>query len=226
MPFKKGHIPWNKGFTKEINKKLAKMAEDRKGHNWSWNTGLTKETNPKLKEIGKKISKTSLGRTSWNIGLTKETDLRITKHAKKLKNKKKSKEHKEKLRIAAIIRWQDPEYRKKQIKAILKGLRKRPTSFEKQIINLCKEHNLPFKYVGNGKLIICCKNPDFVEINEKKLLIETYYKYWHPKDYEEQRYKIFNKYGYKTLFLSDNDLINNNWKQICLKKIQEFIKGN
>jgi hypothetical protein len=106
----------------------------------------------------------------------------------------------------------------------LKGLMKRPTSFEQKIIDLIEERNYPFKYVGDGKLIICYKNPDFVNSNGEKLLIETYFSKWHIKNYEENRSKLFGRYGFRVLFLNEQDLERKNWKEICSKKIDNFLE--
>ena len=111
------------------------------------------------------------------------------------------------------------------IKLRMKGLIKRPTSFEKKIIDLIKNYNLPFKYVGNGDFIIESKNPDFIDTNGKKQVIETYYSYFKHTDYEKNRYDIFRKYGYSTLFLTEKDLKDFNWESICLNKINNFMEG-
>ena len=74
--------------------------------------------------------------------------------------------------------WQNPEYREKHIKAILSGLFKRPTSFEQKLIDLIKEHNLPFSYVGDGAVIINYVNPDFIGNNGNKQIIEVYYSWF------------------------------------------------
>jgi len=122
--------------------------------------------------------------------------------------------------------WQNKIYRETVIRNALKGLLKRPTSFEQKLIDLINENNLPFKYVGNGQIIIGYRNPDFVEITGRKLLIETYAKFWHPKNYEKQRFRLFQKNGYQTLFLNEDDLQSTNWKIICLNKIKEFLIQN
>ena len=106
------------------------------------------------------------------------------------------------------------------IRNILKGLNKRPTSFEQKIINLCSEFNLPYKYVGDGSVIICFRNPDFINTNGEKKLIETYFTKWHPPDYEKQRANIFAKYGYKTIFFNEGDLLDKSWKPKCLNKLR------
>lgn len=122
--------------------------------------------------------------------------------------------------------WQNKIYRETVIRNALKGLLKRPTSFEQKLIDLITENNLPFKYVGNGQIVIGFRNPDFIDISGRKLLIETYAKFWHPKNYEEQRFKLFQKNGYQTLFLNEDDLQSTNWKEICLTKIREFLIQN
>ena len=118
--------------------------------------------------------------------------------------------------------WQTDEYRIKTIKAIIKGSIKRPTSFEQKIIELIKKYNLPFKYVGDGEVIINYVNPDFINCNGKKELIEVYCRFWHPKNYEEVRSKRFERYGFKTLFLNEDDLNIESWESRCLEKIRSL----
>lgn len=128
--------------------------------------------------------------------------------------------------------WQnrDPETNEKMVKVLLKMCRERPTGYEQKIIDLCKEHNLPFRYVGDGQVILAGRNPDFIETNGKKLIIETYSKYWKDKvcggweSYERERKKLFAQYGYKILFLNDNDLLRKDWKVVCLSKIKTFLE--
>jgi hypothetical protein len=100
-----------------------------------------------------------------------------------------------------------------------------PTSYEVKIINICKKNNLPFEYVGNGKFWIGRKNPDFRCTKDKKLLIEVYCKFLHEPNYEQIRQEHFSKYGYKVLFLSDDDVFYpEKWEIICLTKINSFLK--
>ena len=136
---------------------------------------------------------------------------------------KRSINTKEKISLGKKKNWENKDYREKSIKNMLKALIKRPTSYEQQIIKLCDKFNLPFKYVGNGQVIIAGLNPDFIETNGKKIVIETYCKYWHYKrneNYESDRQKIFSKYGYKIIFLNENELCCNDWEEKCLNKIR------
>jgi very-short-patch-repair endonuclease len=67
--------------------------------------------------------------------------------------------------------WKQKDYREKVSKAIRKALYKRPTLPEKQVIQIIKLNNLPFKYVGDGKRMINGFNPDFIY---KRKIIEVF----------------------------------------------------
>ena len=125
--------------------------------------------------------------------------------------------------IALKELWKNPEYHERTVMSILKGIHKRPTSYEQKIIDLIEEYNLPFRYVGDGQAIIEYKNPDFINTNGQKILIETYSIFWHKSGYEKERTKIFADYGYKTIFLNDNDLCYSDWKEKCLSKLKESV---
>lgn len=67
-------------------------------------------------------------------------------------------------------------------------------------------HRNEWKFVGDGALIIEGKNPDFVNVNGKKLLIEFFGNHWHPKGDEADRINTFAKYGYRTLVIWQTEL--------------------
>jgi DNA mismatch endonuclease (patch repair protein) len=75
--FISGHnlgISWNKGLSKEVDKRLRIMAENKIGK---------KHT----KESKRKMGLSNVGRRGWNKGLTKETDERVKKQAEKMLSK-------------------------------------------------------------------------------------------------------------------------------------------
>lgn len=171
-------------------------------------------------EVKEKIRKT-MERISRMPNNKKE----FSEFQKKLwQNKEYKEKMKVKLSIALKKKWQDKNFRERIIKATLKSLMKRPTSFEQKIIYLTNKYNLPFKYVGNGQILIGYKNPDFIETNGKKLLIEVHNKFHHQNNYEETRSKRFAKYGYKTLFINEDEVLSKNWENICLNKINSFLQ--
>jgi hypothetical protein len=179
--------------------RITKLQGYKDGKFKSWNQGLTKETDDRLVKAGINISK--IKKQQFKQG--------IYKPFYGNQNPSTIPKIKEKIRQA----------RKKQICPI------RPTSYENKIINLIEKFNLPFKYVGNGKVWLGNFNPDFIECNGKKLLIETYCSYWHIQNYEKQRYAIFKKYGnFRTLFINEDDLERKDWESHNLNKILKFIE--
>lgn len=118
-----------------------------------------------------------------------------------------------KMKIRMKKLWQTNEYREKTIEAILKGSLKRPTSLEKDMMKIIDKHNLPYKYVGDGSFLIGYKNPDFININGEKKLIEVGNVYHHQGNYKQHREAHFKKYGWKSYFfigqkLNEDQIIN------------------
>lgn len=151
-------------------------------------------------------------------------------HRKPTLGRHHSEETKQKIGMKSKQLWKNPEYREKVIRNTMKALFRRPTSLERKLIELIKKYNLPFKYCGDGSVIIGGFNPDFIECNGRKLLIEIANKFHHPENYEKQRYAIFAKYGFRTLFLWwDEFFIDKhgrktckNWEQNIINKIKSF----
>lgn len=111
---------------------------------------------------------------------------------------------KKKFKESAQKRWANKEYKEKMIEVMLAGLIKRPTSLEKQMINIITKYNLPYKYVGNGSFLIGYKNPDFININGEKKLIEVGNIFHHQGNYVQKREKHFTNYGWKSyIFIGD-----------------------
>ncbi len=107
----------------------------------------------------------------------------------------------------------DPEVKRK---ALLK-LMQRPTKPEQQLIDLSKAENLPYKYVGNGLVIIGGRCPDFININGEKRVIEIFGEYWHNprinknvrKQAEASTTKAhYQEYGFACLIIWDYELQN------------------
>jgi len=247
IPWNKGkknlQIAWNKGLTKEINESVKKISEGLKGRYYSDETRekLRKAYFKNIKEkghpsCGKKRPDASARMKKFHEKHNtsgRNNPFYGKKHSEKtkskigLKSKKRWGDSTYRGREIKKIRerWQNKEYREKTIRTLVKSNHIRPTSFEKKIMNLCKKYNLPFKYVGNGGMFIDGLNPDFIETNGKKIVIETYYSYWkiknysNTKEYEKERKKRLNKYGYEIIFLNEKDLERKDWEIFCLDKI-------
>ena len=190
----------------EFRKPYDSMSKKFKGRHNHWLIG---EKNPAKKpEIRKKISE------NLKLYYSKERILHPQKLIQRnLKNAETNKRN-----------WQNPAFKEKMVKKILKGLWKRPTSLEKQFTELLQKNNLPFEYVGDGRLILGGVNPDFIDTNDSKLIIEVADEFFHKNNYAEIRSKIFSNFGYKTLILWGEDFRKSNWKGNILTKVQHFME--
>ena len=70
-----------------------------------------------------------------------------------------------------------------------------------------------WKFVGDGQIIISGLNPDFINTNGRKLIIEVFGDYWHtqkikPYRINEGRVSVFAKYGYRTLIIWESETKN------------------
>lgn len=118
----------------------------------------------------------------------------------------------------------NPEVKRK----ILLKLMQRPTKPEQQLIDLLKAENLPYKYVGDGQIIIGGRCPDFININGAKRVIEVFGQYWHNpalnKNVRKQAEatttkKHYQNYGFDCLIIWDYELKSN--KKV-LQKISQW----
>ena len=80
-----------------------------------------------------------------------------------------------------------------------------------------------FKYTGDGSIIIEGKMPDFININGQKKIIELFGNYWHKKEDEMIRMEYFNKYGYDTLIIWEDEI--KNLEAVKTKLIAFNMKG-
>lgn len=94
---------------------------------------------------------------------------------------------------------------------------------------ICKKHNLPFKYTGDGSFWIHNINPDFVECNGKKIAVEIFGDYWHSpllnRNLRENatlfyRKKILKKYGWKLIVFWESDLKRPDVEQFILNNLR------
>lgn len=165
------------------------------------------------------------GNISWNTDLTKEVDERVAKQGNRVNHlPNRGSFEKGFTPWDKGIHWWTDEFRKWQSEymkklfaenpEIIRKIRKskKPTAPEKRLINIIEEYKLPYKYVGDGTLTIYHLNPDFININGKKKLIEIFGDYYHTtlatewKDTELGKIMIYNSFGFKCLILWDHDM--------------------
>jgi len=202
-----------------------KISNSRLGHS------VGQETRSKISE-SLRDTYVSGKLTSWSKGLTKLTNTSLLKISQKsLGNKnvlgyKKTPEQRASDSKNQLRRWNDPEYREQQIKAIIKASHIKPNKCEKKLSYILRSF-IPgeFKYNGDLRLgfVLGGKVPDFVNINNRKQLIELYGNYWHKGQDPEDRIKLFRQYGFDCLIIWENELCDNRDK--LKDKIISFVRG-
>ena len=97
----------------------------------------------------------------------------------------------------------------------------KPNKPEQILINLFEKDNLPFKYVGAGEVWFGNRNPDFINTNGAKQVIELLGTYWHPLFDGANRIEHYKQYGFDCLIIWEDEL--EDTKKI-IKKVEKFIK--
>lgn len=235
--FKKGNIPWNKG--KNVSESLkAQLSKSHTGKKlWPNGRIFSEETRRKMSESAKKkkpwllgrklseeikdkIRKSSFGHVAWNKGMHVYLGGKRFEKGQIPWNKEKpifkkclvcEKEFTDNPARMKVAKYCSMEcYIPQLLQRVAKDL-ELPTKFEKKIINIIKRNNLPYKYTGNGDFWIGGKNPDFVNINGEKKLIEVGSSYWKNKSYGsvdnyiKERSEHFAQYGWKSYFYIEDD---------------------
>lgn len=142
---------------------------------------------------------------------------------KKMRDLAKSPQSIEKRKKKAREQWANEDSRKK----LLEGLAPKPNVPERKLIKIICENNLPFNFVGDGKIWFKGENhsfnPDFLSKNPKHI-IEIYGEYHHNltknKIKHEERIKTYESYGYKTLVIWSKELKD---EKNIINKIRDFI---
>ena len=204
----------------------AKLSKVRKGRT-AWNKDLTKETDNRVKKYADKARGRKKETPSHRKGITLEEEYGLER-AKEIRSKnhrlwtKKQRDEQSKRKKGKKLFTQITEKRRENHRAALVRNRKRgcyaikPNKPETIIINLLKKYNLPYKYVGDGQFTVGYKNPDFVNVNGQKKVIEFNGLYWHlqqnkPKNWTKQQEearmnKIYSKYGFKCLHIWGDEI--------------------
>lgn len=159
----------------------------------------------------------------WNRGLKGKSGI-----VPSMETRRKISEAKKGIKRPDLTRMnRNPSFIKKR----LKGLLKRPTKPERNVIELIEKNNFPFKYVGDGSKIIGTLNPDFIH-DEQKKVIEVFGRVYHdpeesffPVNWTSQpqgRKEIFKQLGYDCLILWDDELDS---EEDISNRIKTFIRG-
>lgn len=157
---------------------------------------------------------------AWNKGLDK-TDPRLRKLLK----------HKTWLIAQQRLRelMKDSQWKSLWLEHCMASQEVRPNKLEMQIILLIQKHSLPLRYVGDGKVVIGGKCPDFIGTAEKRKVVEVFGDYWHRIrkgiPWHQTEYgtkKIYSQYGFECLILWEAE-IKQNAEDETLEKLEGFL---
>lgn len=150
------------------------------------------------------------------------------KHRSSLKRVFNSSEMKVKQSIVAKKRWKNLEFQSK----MFSSSKVEPNSYELKILHLIRTRNLNFQYTGNRSFWVTSKgkhiNPDFVDTEKKKVAIEVFADFWKQlhygsvKNYLTERKDLFEKIGWKVIFIHDEDINRDDWESHCLNLIRSI----
>jgi len=115
--------------------------------------------------------------------------------------------------------WKDSEWRHYTIRQQRRHTC--PNNPEKRLLQLLEElYPHEWKFVGDGSLVIGGLNPDFANVNGKKLIIELFGDYWHRGQNPQDRIDTFTPFGFDTLVIWESELDNT---IVVTKQIREFV---
>ena len=193
-----------------------------------WNKGKTKDTDKRLAKLSKSIEQLwtdedyrvsqSAALTGRHYALSDEAKINIGKGAKKSWDKTEYRkrqdeqkreywdkpENKEARSELMKEKYLDPVY----VKMIVASQHRKPNKQEMQVMEILDKWDPDqWYYVGDGKLWIAGKNPDFVNY-ERRHLIEFNGEYWHRDENPAERISHFRKNGWNCSVIWDYNLPN------------------
>jgi len=192
--------------TEEVKQKISEKLRGRKrSEEVKQKISLTLKgrAQPSKKEIAYKMGKANIGRKhteEWKSKISNK--LKGHPHYGPFTHSSKTKKKMSDAKKGKV--WSD-EHRKKAYKA----LAIRPNYKEIYLTNLLKSlFQDEYKYVGDGQSWIGGKNPDWMNINGKKKLIEFFGRNWHKPEDEQLRTNHFKQFGFNCLIIWSEELKN------------------
>ena len=187
-------------------------------HPIPWNIGLTKETDKRLRKIGRNITKAKKGKPSHKREPRVRGFCKVC--GKEYWTWKCSVERKKYCSVECKYKGQQnvPMTLKQIQKSVSGSLKTKKITMKEQMFldMLNGELELPYYFVGDGKLMVGRYCPDFKHKSQKKLIELCSYAI---KKRELKRDE-YTKYGYQCLFI--HNIKGKHWQPAIIKRIIEF----
>ena len=98
----------------------------------------------------------------------------------------------------------------------------KPNKREIELQLLFEQHGLPYIYVGDGRMIIGGKCPDFINYRDQNKLVELFGDYWHQGEDPQERIDYLSEFGFDTLVIWECEMNNYN---TLVSKVETFTGG-
>lgn len=122
------------------------------------------------------------------------------------------------------------EFSEEALEKIMEARNAKPNDLEKHFIDIINSNDLPFRYVGDGEVVIGGKCPDFIHDNDDRMVLELFGNYWHspllrPDMRKSSTYNAtlehYREHGCVCLIIWENEL--EKPKQV-VEKINDFME--
>lgn len=149
----------------------------------------------------------------WEDSEFRQTMVALVRNNKGRPGESFSDETKKKMSEAHERLWQNSDY----AEMMMRARHIKPNKPELKLLNLIK--SLGFSYVGDGKLVVGGKCPDFWD--GAKSLIELFGEYWHKKSEVKSRVLHFKKLGYNCIVVWADELKE---PAAVERRVREFVR--
>lgn len=104
--------------------------------------------------------------------------------------------------------WEDSERRDIMLKNMQESWHLRPTQPELYVQKTLDKH-FPgeWEYTGDGRVWLDGRNPDFMNVNGKKQVLEVFGMFWHEESEEAERTAHYKKLGFDCLVIWEYDTL-------------------
>jgi len=206
------------GYKEKMSKALTGLRSGE--NNPMYGKHPSKETRQRMKDSHNDYQ-SGEGHPMWGKKHSKETRMKLSESHK---GNVLSEENKKNISKANKKMWANLSEEKKDewIKNNRASQRCSPTKPEKQIFKLLNRlYPNEWKFVGDGEVIIAGKNPDFININGQKKIVECWGNYWHRGENPQDRINVFKPYGFDTLVIWESELKDT---KLVAERIQDFME--
>ena len=107
---------------------------------------------------------------------------------------------------AQKLSWENPIIRNKRVAKMAQALCARPNKTEAKLQSIIDAIRLPYRYTGDGQIVIGGNVPDFANVDGKKKLIEVFGVHWHKVFDVARKIEHYRAYGFDCLIIWEDEL--------------------